>query len=71
MAALVMRALVDDEDLYEDLEFYAWLDAQDQDPQGEPHDLCAHARVRRAARVHRAAPGRNPSRQRRRCRGRR
>ena len=26
--------LADDEDLYEDLEFYAWLDAQDQDPQG-------------------------------------
>ena len=27
-------ALADDEDMYEDLEFYAWLDAQDQDPQG-------------------------------------
>lgn len=24
----------DDEDLYEDLDFYAWLDAQDQDPEG-------------------------------------
>ena len=27
-------ALADDEDLYENLEFYAWLDAQDQDPPG-------------------------------------
>lgn len=28
------EALADEDDLYEDLEFYAWLDAQDQDPQG-------------------------------------
>ena len=24
----------DDDDFYEDLDFYAWLDAQDQDPEG-------------------------------------
>lgn len=28
------EALADDDELYEDLDFYAWLDAQDQDPQG-------------------------------------
>jgi hypothetical protein len=27
-------ALADDDDFYNDLEFYAWLDAQSQDPEG-------------------------------------
>ena len=27
-------ALADDDDFYADLDFYAWLDAQDQDPPG-------------------------------------
>ena len=32
--AAVGDALADDDDLYENLDFYAWLDAQDQDPSG-------------------------------------
>jgi len=28
------EASADDDDFYEDLDFYVWLDAQDQDPEG-------------------------------------
>ena len=28
------EALADDDEFYEDLDFYAWLDAQNQEPQG-------------------------------------
>jgi hypothetical protein len=28
------EALTDDDEFYEDLDFYAWLDAQNQEPQG-------------------------------------
>ena len=32
--AAVGEALADDDEFYEDLDFYAWLDAQEQEPQG-------------------------------------
>jgi len=39
VTALVVNAddadtVADDDDFYADMDFYAWLDAQDQDPQG-------------------------------------
>lgn len=32
--AVLGDALADDDEFYENLDFYAWLEAQDQDPQG-------------------------------------